>query len=799
MQEQTGKLEKFNQELFSEIIERKQAEEESGNREEKHGSIIETINEGIWIIDSEARIAYVNKKMSELLGYDPHEMIGRYFWDFTDEENKPVVKKIFEKRRHGIDERYEFKFVRKDGSPLWAFINAKSLFDNDGKFIGSTGTLTDIAEYKQAKESLIKSENGFRALAENSPDWIARLDKQKRFMYINPAAVEFYGIPQESVIGKTNLELGLSPEKTKVWDEIIDKVFCTGEPEKIEYLYKFPEGKEYYFDTQIVPEFSNDEVASVLSISRNITHIKEAEAKLKETLSKLETQIKERTEELEAAYQSLKESEKGLADAQKMAHLGNWSWNLVTGEVYWSDELYSIFGRDPEKPGASYEELINYVHPDGRKQLDDIIKGRLEGDTGKGIDYHIILSNGEERIVHSLAEVIYDEANAPVKVNGIVQDVTEQRLASKNLQQSEERYRIAAEQTGQLVFDFRLDAQEIEWAGAIMEITGYDPEEFKSFGESFWIEYIHPEDREKMIKSKSRFFRKLDNIQEEFRLRKKDGNYVYLEIRGVWLKEEDSGESRALGIIKNITERKQTEEFLANIETARQKEIHHRIKNNLQVISSLLDLQAEKFYHKKFIKDSEVLDAFRESKDRVTSIALIHEELHEGEGDDALDFSLYLQRLIENLFRTYRVGNADINLDTNLEGNIFFDMDTAVPLGMIVNELISNSLKYAFPDREKGDIKIKLSSERAETELNKEHLTGKNARYTLVISDNGAGIPENVDFENSKTLGLQLVNILIDQLDAEIELRRDRGTEYIIRFSSAEKCSGCSSYSKENI
>lgn len=788
VQERIAELEKANQELRAEIIVHKQAEEAFREREEKYRNIIETVNEGIWVVDSEGRITYANKKMAEILGYTQDEIAGRNSWDFTDEENKPVIKRGIERRKQGIDENYELKFIRQDGSLLWALINARSVFNKDGRFTGSTGTLTDITDHKQAREELIKSERGFRTLAENSPDWIARLDRQKRYMYINPAAVDSYGIPQESIIGKTNTELGLSPEKTKFLDEYFERVFVTGKRETIEYLYKSPEGKECYFDTQIVPEFANGEVTSILAISRNITCIKKAEAKLKEALSSLENQVKERTAELEAAYQSLKESEKGLADAQKMAHLGNWSWDLITGEVYWSDELYRIFGRDPQKAGASYEELINYVHPDSLEHLENTIKGRLDGGNGTGIDYHIILDNGEERIVHSRAEVVRNKQNIPVRVNGIVQDVTEQRLASKKLQQSEERYRMAAEQTGQLVFDFRMDTQKIEWAGAIQEITGYDPEEFKSFDESFWIEHIHPEDRNRMVKSQRGFFRKLQSIREEFRLRKKGGNYIYLEMRGVWLRDEEGKASRAVGIIKDITERKQTEEFLANIETVRQKEIHHRIKNNLQVISSLLDLQAEKFNHRKCIEDAEVLDAFRESKDRVMSIALIHEELHEGESDNALDFSLYLQRLIENLFKTYRVGNTEINLDTNLEGNIFFDMDIAVPLGMIVNELISNSLKYAFPDRENGNIKIKLSGERAGSESdNKEQPAEEFIRYTLVVSDNGAGIPENIDFESPETLGLQLVNILVTQLDAEIELRRGKGTEYIIRFSNAKK------------
>ncbi len=131
----------------------------------------------------------------------------------------------------------------------------------------------------------------------------------------------------------------------KFWERHHENVFTTGKPETMEFQYISPQGKEYYFNTRIVPEFVDGEVTSVLAISRDITDIKEAETKLKETLDNLEEKVKERTAELEEAYNSLKESEKGLAEAQKMAHLGNWDWDIVTDELYWSDEIYRIFGR----------------------------------------------------------------------------------------------------------------------------------------------------------------------------------------------------------------------------------------------------------------------------------------------------------------------------------------------------------------------------------------------------------------------------------------------------------------------
>lgn len=240
----------------------------------------------------------------------------------------------------------------------------------------------------------------------------------------------------------------------------------------------------------------------------------------------------------------------------------------------------------------------------------------------------------------------------------------------------------------------------------------------------------------------------------------------------------------------DVNEHKKIEKTQENTEIACRKEIHHRIKNNLQVIYSLLDLQAERFKNRKFIEDSEILEAIRESQNRILSMSLIHEELYTGEGKGTLNFSAYLKRLANSLFQTYRLGSTSINLNTDLEEDIFFDINTAVPLGMIVNEFVSNSFKYAFLGRDKGMIQIKLFSEEAGNEQKRKNkTTKKGTRYTLIVSDDGAGIPEKVDIENPETLGLQLVNLLVDQLDGEIELKRDEGTEFTIWFSDAGKWS----------
>ncbi|HET8686214.1 MAG TPA: PAS domain S-box protein, partial [Methanosarcina sp.] len=263
----------------------------------------------------------------------------------------------------------------------------------------------------------------------------------------------------------------------------------------------------------------------------------------------------------------------------------------------------------------------------------------------------------------------------------------------------------------------------------------------------------------------------------------KDGKKIYVSITLSPVFDTNRKLSAVSFISRDITERKKAEEALRNFEIARKKELHHRIKNNLQVISSLLDLQADLFKGRKIITDSEVLKAFKESIDRVLSIALIHEELYKGKNIDLLNFSQYIKELANNLLLTYRL-KIDVSLNFDLEENIFLDMDTAIPLGIAINEIVSNSFKYAFSGRDKGEIRIKLHKEG-----NGECYTegDKSTSYFLSVSDNGIGIPEDLKIEDLDSLGLQLVTSLVDQLDGELQLKRDNGTEFTIQFNVTEK------------
>jgi two-component sensor histidine kinase len=247
----------------------------------------------------------------------------------------------------------------------------------------------------------------------------------------------------------------------------------------------------------------------------------------------------------------------------------------------------------------------------------------------------------------------------------------------------------------------------------------------------------------------------------------KGGYEISLEISvGEFFKE---GKHYFTGFVRDITGRKRTESQLRS--SLREKEvllqeIHHRVKNNLQIMSSLLNLQTG------YVKDKKVLGMFAEYQGRVKSMALIHEQLYQSQNLYKIDFSAYVQKLAFNLFRLYGTDADAITLETYVDEGIL-DVDSAVPCGLIITELVSNSLKYAFPVGQPGKICIRLCSDR-------DH------RFTLSVSDNGVGFPEDLDFRNTDSLGLQLVNTLTAQLGGKLELYREAGTKFEMSFSASK-------------
>lgn len=303
----------------------------------------------------------------------------------------------------------------------------------------------------------------------------------------------------------------------------------------------------------------------------------------------------------------------------------------------------------------------------------------------------------------------------------------------------------------------------------VSQQIGYSEEEFLSDSD-FWINHVHPQDREQTLAGLKDVLKK-DYYMHEYRFLHEDGTYRWMhdEVR---VSRDDYGRPvELIGSWYDITERKRTEEHIT--ESLREKEtllreLYHRTRNNMQVISNLIDLQAM------YINDKKIVELFKETQNRIKSMALVHEKLYQSKDLSNVNLKDYINNLANTLLTSYQLGRDNIVLKLDID-SISVSIDAAIPNGLIVNELMSNSLKYAFPGDRQGEISIML------------HKTEK-GEIELYFSDNGIGFPKGFDINNPKSLGLKLVkNLTEKQLEGKVELRTSQRTEFLIKFKEPQR------------
>jgi PAS domain S-box-containing protein len=309
----------------------------------------------------------------------------------------------------------------------------------------------------------------------------------------------------------------------------------------------------------------------------------------------------------------------------------------------------------------------------------------------------------------------------------------------------------------------------IEFNDYWCDLLGYSREELMQLN---WTEFSHPDDMEADLELYQKAVNdEIDQYSIEKRFICKDGEIVYTNLSLGFVKNAQGSIDYSVVLMHDITKRKKAEKQLKaslHEKDVMLKEIHHRVKNNLQIVTSLLRLQAN------YIEDKTVLDIFRESQNRIRSMLLIHEKLYRSEDLARTDFAKYIHDLAHDLFHCYGINPSLVSLQIRI-CNVLLGLDTAIPCGLIVNELVSNAFKYAFPNERKGKIYIRLS-------------VGKQNNFVLRITDDGIGIPPDIDFRNTSSLGLSLVCTLVDQLQGTIDLNRTAGgTDFKITFTDQKQ------------
>lgn len=418
--------------------------------------------------------------------------------------------------------------------------------------------------------------------------------------------------------------------------------------------------------------------------------------------------------------------------------------------------------------GITPAEVLNmvtfeFVHPDDLTEAVQEFE-RVMNDPAhvSTLKLRIRHKNGQWRLFEGTAKNLLDN---PL-VKGIfinARDITEWEHAAQAIAASEQRLRLMVENLP--AGAVHVDGHGIFINKTAEEITGYRREELPTL--DVWFEKLYGERKDAIRalyeKRKQTGFpnpRTVPIIRKDGQIRQVRFIAYPYEHGEVWL-------------VRDVTKSVQAEDKLVASLQEKEvllKEIHHRVKNNLQVIYSLLSLQAGYF------SDESVLEALRDSQHRIRSMALVHEKLYQSQDLAHINPAEYIRSLVTQLFNSYQNMATLVRFESDVDESVMLNIDQAIPCGLILNELVTNSLKYAFPTAQQtGEGKITVAIKQQDDEW-----------VVLSVADNGIGLPESIDFETSTSLGLQLVNMLTLQLEGEISVNRQGGTSVTVRFQVEE-------------
>jgi len=461
--------------------------------------------------------------------------------------------------------------------------------------------------------------------------------------------------------------------------------------------------------------------------------------------------------------------EKRLRLALISSQQGWFDLDIPTSEVRVSPEYVMMLGYEPGEFNTNLQGWIEGMHPEDRAAVLKVFQECLKTGEIRTMEYRRQTKNGNWIWLRSIGKVVaFDAEHRPLRMIGTHADITERKRTEETLRISEAKYRALIDNLTVGVVVHGPDTSILFSNTMAQSLLGLTEDQMmgKTAMDPHW--HFFKEDgnplslEEYPINSVVWTGKSLKNLVRGVRHQDR-AELVWLLCSAYPVFDEKGQLLQAVVIFVDITERKQADEQIARSLQEKEvllKEIHHRVKNNMTVIYSLLNLQASD------TEDKAARAILEEARDRVNMMALIHKKLYQSKDLAHIDYKEYLQNLATGIADTYQ--RRDVVVSVDME-SVFFDVTVGIPCGLIVNELITNSLKYAFPEGRKGTIRVGINKDGA----------GNNV---LTVADNGAGFPDTVDFRNTTSLGLQLVNILSGQIQGKIELVRNAGTTFRITF-----------------
>ena len=713
----------------------------------------------LWATDRDGKLTLAEGKGLENLGLKPGATVGLSIFEVYS--SQPNMLENIAEVLAGNDRTWN----ARQGQYIYS-IRSTALRNGNGEVVGAVGVSTQITEPEESIATLLmanqeledrlqqqtavfnaalaESEKKYRNLVETSQELIWSIDIEGFLTFVNSAAKRIYGYEPPEMIGRRFTDFLVPGQKTRPREMLAQLLAKTSVgPQTANYPYETvhirKDGTPVHLRVNsIVHQAENGAIIGLCGTATDISDRLRSEEALQEATDQLRAV-------LDAVPGLISWISSDLRYIGVNKHLAT-SFKL-SPESFVGQEINFL------EKGSNFGELIRKFFASSSQQI------------WQEIDLE---NNGSVRNYLIVAQK-YHQGTAAVSV-GI--DISERKRAEAqktkliaSLQESERKFRSLYEATSDAVM--LLDEQcFFDCNHATLAIFGCrNKEQFYGKKISEFSPRFQPNGQESSSLAAERISTAMQtgSCRFDWIHKRVDGSEFPAEV--LLNAMEINGQKVIQAVVRDITDRKRDEDGIKASLAEKEvllKEIHHRVKNNLQVISSLLKLQS------RYIQDSRVSEMLKESQNRVRSMALVHEQLYQSKDLSNIDFAEYIQNLAHNLFQAYEIHAQGIKLQTNI-AQCSLNIDTAVPCGLIINELVTNALKYAFTGQVKGKINIDFTLD--------------NRVCVLTVSDSGIGFPQDLDYRKARTLGLRLVGSLVKQIRGKIELLATAGTTFKITFS----------------
>ncbi|HMN06442.1 MAG TPA: PAS domain S-box protein [Flavobacteriales bacterium] len=706
-------------------------------------SLIDSSLDMIIAVDRKGTITEFNPAASIKFGYEAEEVVGKKSSVlYADEEEFIRVKEELD--RYGAYAG-EVRNITREGKTFVSFLAASRVMDEEGRILGSMGVSRDVTQAKRDREALRESEERYRDLVDNANDMIHTVDQQGKFLFVNEAWKKALGYKDKDLATMTFYDLMADDTEQGKATQWMAGNYQVKAKSGWKATFKAKDGRRLICEGTSTVKEENGVVTMARSIFRDITEKQEAEEKIRHHHAK----------------------EKALFESgDHMFWTVDRKYRLTNFNKVYHDMIVRLHGKPP-KLQDSGDEPKHYFAP---MDYHDFWRAKYdEAFSGKKVRFETNRTDTDGKDVWNeiFLSPIFNERGDVEEVFGLGNEVTAEReVEAKAREQAAKLHSIFEGSTNMMIWT--MDRERMitscnrNFIMAAKGIFGGDVNVGSSLRDSF-LPFISDEDDREYQKVVTAVFGG-KHCSHELQLRHPTMGSMWIEIFSSPITTD--GEVREASFLAHdITEKKNSEKAILDSLREKEvllKEVHHRVKNNLQIISSIFNLQQG---HMDGDERSRAL--LRESQNRIRSMAFIHESLYQNKNFTQVDLAGYIKELCSNLAMSYAL-HGRVRMETDLQP-LMLDLDKAIPCGLVLNELISNALKHAFPDGREGVVAITLREDGPAVKIS--------------LTDNGAGFPEDYQEERNRGLGMELVEILMAQLEGNAtRTKAVEGTSYLITF-----------------